>query len=89
MKKINPCSKCGSTNININNCGYSSFNVGSAICQKCKKKVITHHGDWNNNNWIIASWNNENPTTKKEILQIKKEIEILKKRLKMLEKIKK
>jgi hypothetical protein len=84
--KINPCKDCQSTDVKIYNCGYSTFNVGSATCQKCKKKIEARYGEWNDNNWIIAEWNNENPTTKEEISQIKEEIKVLGKRLKVLEK---
>ena len=37
--EYSPCIKCGSDDIRFINCGYSSFNVGSATCQKCGNKV--------------------------------------------------
>ncbi len=36
-KKVNNCKKCGNKDVKINNCGYSTFNDGSAKCEKCKK----------------------------------------------------
>ena len=32
---ILPCKKCGSTDIKLYDCGYSSFNCGGGKCQRC------------------------------------------------------
>ena len=37
--KVLPCVKCGSENIQIGDCGYTSFNVAWGKCDKCGHKV--------------------------------------------------
>jgi hypothetical protein len=80
-KKINVCIKCGSDDIKIGNCGYSSFNAGSGKCNQCKNKVIAHNGSWSEDNWIIEEWNCNNPTKEQEIEQIECQIESLQKQI--------
>lgn len=58
--EVYPCIKCGSENIEIYNCGYSSFNCAGGKCKKCGHKVETH-ADWDaKDSYLIASWNLEN-----------------------------
>lgn len=70
QKKINVCITCGSDNITINNCGYSSFNVGSGECKQCGNTTTSNNGSWDNSDWIIEGWNYSNPTKKQEIEQL-------------------
>lgn len=58
--EVYPCIKCGSEDIEIYNCGYSSFNCAGGKCKKCGHKVET------NANWdvktsrLVKAWNEEN-----------------------------
>lgn len=36
--KVEPCPKCGKKDLDIGDCGYSSFNVAWVQCKKCKLK---------------------------------------------------
>ena len=36
---IEPCPNCDSKNINIYECGYSTFNPGGGICKDCKHSI--------------------------------------------------
>lgn len=58
--EVYPCIKCGSENIEIYNCGYSSFNCAGGKCKRCGYKVETYE-DWNvKNSTLIKAWNLEN-----------------------------
>ncbi|KKM61844.1 hypothetical protein LCGC14_1527590 [marine sediment metagenome] len=35
MPKAKPCPKCGNKQLNVGDCGYSSFNVAWVKCSKC------------------------------------------------------
>lgn len=69
MKKINECLACGSTDIQIFNCGYSSFNVAGGKCRKCNRECS---GDlsWSaSDDQCISLWNRcNNPNTELEKL---------------------
>lgn len=83
--KVYPRIKCGSENIKIYNCGYSSFNCAGGECKRCGHTVET------NANWdvtessLIKAWNKENDPSvlierlDKERLKIVDEIKRLKK----------
>jgi hypothetical protein len=86
-KEPNPCSKCQGVNIEVSNCGYTTFNCGTAICKFCGKKIEARYGSEYNNAWIIKEWDLANPTPKREEYQIKQEIKKLEKRLKFLQKL--
>jgi hypothetical protein len=59
--KVLPCVKCGSENINLGDCGYSSFNVAWGKCLDCKHEVKINPCDWNINKAAIAKvWNKAN-----------------------------
>ncbi len=62
MKKIMRCIECGSTDIKIWDCGYSSFNVGGAKCNKCGNETELKCCGCFPEEEIIRSWNNANPT---------------------------
>lgn len=58
---IKPCIECDGTNIDMNDCGYSSFNVAWAECQDCGHKVTIQPCSWNISKDVIAhKWNEEN-----------------------------
>ena len=80
-KQINVCVKCGSDDISINNCGYSSFNAGSGKCNNCGNEVIANNGSWSDNDWIIDEWNYNNPTKEQEINILESKIQKLQKKI--------
>ncbi len=60
MEKIEPCFDCGSPDINIWDCGYSSFNIGGGTCKKCGRKISGSVG-WNDfKKDSLELWNNAN-----------------------------
>jgi len=69
-----PCVKCGSDNINFDDCGYSSFNVAWGRCNDCGNKVTISPCDcFIKVERIINVWNEENDPA---ILKSKYEAEI-------------
>lgn len=59
--KVLPCVKCGSENIDINDCGYSSFNVAWGKCEDCKHEVkISPCGCDITKTAIAKTWNKAN-----------------------------
>ena len=38
---VAPCVKCGSEDVTIDDCGYSSFNVGGGKCKSCGHSVTS------------------------------------------------
>lgn len=81
---VAPCIKCGSDNIIIGDCGFSSFNVAYGKCQSCKNE-ISFPCVWNiNKQEIIKHWNSKNDinlvikSKEKFIKELKKEISKLK-----------
>lgn len=82
---VAPCIKCGSDNIIIGDCGYSSFNVAYGKCKNCCKNDISFQCDWNiNKKEIIQHWNSKNDinlvikSKEKFIKELQKEISKLK-----------
>jgi hypothetical protein len=62
VKKIsfNPCAKCGSEDLEILNCGYSSFNVGHVKCKACKHEVKLNLCHWDDSGAYVElakAWN--------------------------------
>lgn len=58
--EVYPCIKCGSENIEIYNCGYSSFNCAGGKCKRCGHTVETH-ASWDaKKSSLIKAWNKEN-----------------------------
>ena len=61
--KFLPCRKCGSTDISIHDCGYSSFNPGSIKCDSCGHFVKVNDVDsLHPEFYLIKCWNNDKPT---------------------------
>lgn len=57
---IYPCVKCGCDDIDIYNCGYSSFNCAGGKCNKCGNKIETG-AYWNaKDSELIKAWNRGN-----------------------------
>ena len=50
--KAKPCPKCGSENLNIGDCGYSSFNAAWVRCEECKLTAEVCPGDS-----AVSEWN--------------------------------
>ena len=60
--EVFPCVKCGCDDIEIYNCGYSSFNCAGGKCKnpKCKNQVETG-ASWNEKDSVlITAWNEGN-----------------------------
>lgn len=57
-KRIKPCFECGSKNIIIRDCNYSSFNCGYVECSKCGLKHESSCGIMDDaEKDLIKSWN--------------------------------
>ena len=57
MKRIKPCPVCGSENIEISDCGYSSFNVGWGRCKSCDFQETVKPCGCFPKDEIISYWN--------------------------------
>ena len=79
---INRCIKCGSEDIEISNCGYSSFNCGTGKCNSCGNKVPSTNGSWSNNDWIIREWNDRNPLKDEELRRLEEKLKKTKEKIK-------
>lgn len=81
--KINPCKKCKSTDIEIHNFGYMTFNVGTVTCKNCKTEIKVDDIPWSSDGDIalLKKWNYEN--SKKHI---RDQIKVHQKSIKALEK---
>lgn len=72
--KVLPCIKCGCDDIDIDDCGYSSFNVAWGKCKKCKHEILINPCAWDMKKTdIINAWNNANDP---QLLKEKYELEI-------------
>lgn len=59
--ELKPCVKCGHDDIDIWNCGYSSFNVAGGTCKECKNEIKINNCSWNITQADIArEWNKAN-----------------------------
>lgn len=81
MAKLKPCRKCGSANIKISDCGYSSFNVGTVKCKKCGHNIVLSPCSCFPNNELIAAWNKDKPTTEEQLKDAKATIRKLRKEI--------
>ena len=55
---VAPCVKCGGDDIDIYDCGYSTFNVGGGECRTCGHKVTNNHlGCFPTKTELAAIWN--------------------------------
>ena len=86
--KLKPCKKCGSTNITLWDCGYSSFNPGGGKCDKGHK--VSGEAGCSPTTEVLASiWNKGQELTSEEKLieenrRLKEKILILKRRHKII-----
>ena len=71
-KKINNCIKCGSDDIKVYDCGYSSFNCGGAKCKNCGNEHKVNYNDDIND--VIRSWNKHSPIVEDYIKILEKRI---------------
>ena len=55
--KLKPCKKCGSKNIRLWDCGYSSFNPGGGECLKCHATVKGEAGCLPTSATLASIWN--------------------------------
>ena len=59
--KIAPCIKCGSKEIELYDCGYSSFNCGGGKCKSCGHKVSDCYlGCFPTQQELASIWNGKN-----------------------------
>jgi hypothetical protein len=85
---INACTQCGAQEIKTHDCGYSSFNPGTATCIKCGRKIEVSCCDTGNpDKSLIAQWNKDNPDPQVIMDSIDRKIDKLKKEKKRLKKL--
>lgn len=65
--EILPCKKCGSTEIEIGDCNYSSFNVGGGTCRGCKNASNGTVGTFPTQEEMIRIWNSGQRITDVEV----------------------
>jgi len=59
--EVLPCVKCGSEDIDLHDCGYSTFNVAYGRCRGCKNEIKLSPAPWNLDIELLAkSWNEAN-----------------------------
>jgi hypothetical protein len=73
-KKVLPCKKCRSTDIELYDCGYSSFNAGHGKCLKCGYEVKCNN--INDVEDVRKQWNyfNEKVTIIEAIRRLRKQL---------------
>jgi hypothetical protein len=71
-QKVNNCIKCGSDDIKVWDCGYSSFNCGGAECRNCGNKKTVSYNDGVED--VIRSWNKHSPIVEDYIKRLEKRI---------------
>lgn len=69
---LNPCRKCGSRKIQISDCGYSSFNVGTIKCEDCGRELTLNNCSCFPEDELISYWNSEEERIKKKIKELRK-----------------
>lgn len=69
--KIKPCKKCGSTEVKLHDCGYSSFNPGGGTC-KCGFKVTETLGCDPDKEVLIEVWNRGQKLNTEEKLKLER-----------------
>lgn len=68
-KRIKPCKKCGSNDIKLWECGYSSFSPGGGECRKCGFKV-SGEASLEPVSFLINIWNRGQKLDSSEKLKI-------------------
>jgi len=72
---INPCMKCGNKDIEIYDCGYSSFNAGHAKCKKCGNGVNANNLSCiGADHELVSLWNKSNLSRQQQIKFLEKQI---------------
>ena len=66
-KKLKPCRKCGSKNLEKKDCGYTTFNVAWVKCLNCEHEVKRDCCDD-----ATYYWNRDSPSPSERIDMIKK-----------------
>ncbi len=80
--KIEPCKECGNKDIELYDCGYSSFNCYGGKCKSCGYKSGTTTGGCSpTKNEQIRLWNCGQKLTETEILEGKLKAERAKTRI--------
>lgn len=74
MKRPKPCLRCGSVEIFWNDCGYSSFNCGTAKCGKCGHEIKLKCLGCFPESEIRSAWNNQKKYAVKRYAELKKEL---------------
>lgn len=54
---VEPCLKCGSTDIQFSDYGYSSFNSGGGKCKQCKHEVNSGCSCMVDTKTLVSIWN--------------------------------
>lgn len=60
---VAPCLECGSADILLSDCGYSSFNVGGGKCKSCGHEVTKTVGTFPTMEGLASIWNTANDIT--------------------------
>lgn len=82
--KLKPCKICGSKNIRLHDCGYSSFNCGGGTCENGHYSGISTLGCFPTQDELAKVWNDGQKPTAEEKLKaenkkLRKQIHELKK----------
>ena len=72
---IEPCKQCGSSNIDLWDCGYTAFNPGGGRCNDCGWKVEKESGINPTKYKLTQIWNKgQLPTDQDKLIQLCKEL---------------
>lgn len=79
--KIKPCKKCESTDIELWDCGYSSFNPGGGKCNNCGFEV-SDYTLYDDKASLTKIWNaGQKLTAEEENKELRRELKDLKRRM--------
>lgn len=70
-KKLKPCWKCGSSDLNRGDCGYSSFNICWVKCNHCGYEVKGGGDD------MGLMWNKDRKINEKRVVSLRAEADLL------------
>ena len=84
--RIKACKKCGSVDIKIYDCGYSTFNNGGGECRSCgHKSSLSSLGCCPSMDSLIGIWNNgQKPSYAEKLKQERRKCSKLRKQLRGL-----